>query len=214
MTKTHSMTAVALMLLIFTAYQWIDRPLCEFIYAHHWQAHLHLFKNSVKWPPVLTGLSPFLLLLSVFLKPSKFKTLLIFMSLTVLFTFVLKNELKWIFSRYWPLTWKNNNLSWIGNHAYGFQWFQGPWFSGTDATGSFPSGHTAIAFATFLPIGLVYKRALPYCIILATLEGLLMVAFNYHFLSDVLAGALVGITCSFILYHEIIGPHTAAPKSR
>jgi membrane-associated phospholipid phosphatase len=203
-----------------TAYFFADRPLCEFIYNHAVPQHLmdflkkmlslpffvsehsliqrsNLLSQLLDWPPLMSGLSPFLLLLGVLLKPGKAKDLLIFMGISILLTFVLKNDLKWIFSRNWPVTWTNNNLSWISNHAYGFHWFSGKIFQGDDTTGSFPSGHTAIAFATLLPIGLLHRRLLPYCILLASLEGLAMILCDYHFLSDVLAGALVGILCAF-----------------
>jgi membrane-associated phospholipid phosphatase len=202
------------------AYFFADRPLCEFIYNHAVPQHLmdflkkmlslpffvsehsliqrsNLLSQLLDWPPLMSGLSPFLLLLGVLLKPGKAKDLLIFMGISILLTFVLKNDLKWIFSRNWPVTWTNNNLSWISNHAYGFHWFSGKIFQGDDTTGSFPSGHTAIAFATLLPIGLLHRRLLPYCILLASLEGLAMILCDYHFLSDVLAGALVGILCAF-----------------
>jgi membrane-associated phospholipid phosphatase len=202
------------------AYFFADRPLCEFIYNHAVPQHLmdflkkmlslpffvsehsliqrsNLLSQLLDWPPLMSGLSPFLLLLGVLLKPGKAKDLLIFIGISILLTFVLKNDLKWIFSRNWPVTWTNNNLSWISNHAYGFHWFSGKIFQGDDTTGSFPSGHTAIAFATLLPIGLLHRRLLPYCILLASLEGLAMILCDYHFLSDVLAGALVGILCAF-----------------
>ena len=202
------------------AYFFADRPLCEFIYNHAVPQHLmdflkkmlslpffinehsliqrsNLLSQLLDWPPLMSGLSPFLLLLGVLLKPGKAKDLLLFMGISILLTFVLKNDLKWIFSRNWPVTWTNNNRSWISNHAYGFHWFSGKIFQGDDTTGSFPSGHTAIAFATLLPIGLLHCRILPFCILLASLEGLAMILCDYHFLSDVLAGALVGIICAF-----------------
>ena len=144
----------------------------------------------------MSGLAPFLLFAGLLLKHGRVRETLLLIALSLLLTFVLKNDLKWIFSRYWPMTWIHNNPSWISNHAYGFQWFQGSMFQGNDATGSFPSGHSAIAFATFMPLGLIYRRTLPFCIAFASLEGLAMVAYDYHFLSDVLAGALIGITCT------------------
>lgn len=160
---------------------------------------MSLFVELVEWPPLVTGISPFLLLLVSFLKPSRMRDLLLLVSISTLFTFGLKNDLKWIFSRDWPLTWTHHNLSWISDHAYGFQWLQGKPFQGNDATGSFPSGHAAIAFAALLPIGLLYRRYLVLCIALATLEGISMIVMDYHFLSDVLAGALIGITCVLFL---------------
>lgn len=204
---------------IVTSYFLVDRQLCQFVYDQALPQHmgqlLHRFLGwipgidgstlptsrglmsyLVDWPPLMTGISPFLLLVAVSLRPGRGRDLLILMSLSLLFTFVLKNDLKWIFSREWPMTWINNNPSWIRDHVYGFRWFQGNIFQGNDTTGSFPSGHTAVAFATFLPVGLIYRRALPCCIALAAMEGLAMILFDYHFLSDVLAGALVGITCT------------------
>jgi membrane-associated phospholipid phosphatase len=203
---------------IVTAYFFIDRPLCEFVYQHELSQHLMTFlkqylhlplfinehsllqhscllSHLIDWPPMMSGISPFLLLLGVLLKPGRAKNLLLLMGISILLTFVFKNDLKWIFSRNWPVTWTNNNLSWISNHAYGFQWFLGKPFQGDDTTGSFPSGHTAIAFATLLPVGLIFRKTLPYCLLIASLEGLAMLLFDYHFLSDVLAGALVGIAC-------------------
>ena len=211
--------SLLLLLAIGAAYFFIDRPLCELVNNHgcsktlgmllHRLLGWPLFTDAdslihtggfltqlIDWPPLMSGLAPFILLIGISLPPSRIRDLLILMGISLLLTFVLKNDLKWIFSRQWPVTWTNNNLSWIGNHAYGFQWFQGKPFQGNDTTGSFPSGHTATAFASLLPIGLLYRKALPYCMIVASMEGLLMILFNYHFLSDVLAGALVGIACT------------------
>jgi membrane-associated phospholipid phosphatase len=211
---------IPLLLAIAATYCYLDRPLCDYIYEHNWSQYLislclhprwlphaasmstdhygNLITQIIEWPPIITGLSPFLILIGAFLPRGGWRDVLIVTGFSVLFTFVLKNDLKWIFSRDWPLTWTNNNLSWISNHAYGFQWFQGKIFQANDTTGSFPSGHTAVAFAALLPIGLIFPRFLPLCIILATLEGLSMVLFGYHFLSDVLAGAMVGVGCSLI----------------
>ena len=218
-----------MLLAIAVSYLFIDRPLCSFIYdhgvpqqicalfqIHHWppvQSDQEIYQFSfflqlVEWPPIMTALAPLLLLAAPFLKSGKTRKLLILTSASILFTFALKNELKWVFSRDWPLTWTHNNLSWISNHSYGFRWFQGRPFQGTDATGSFPSGHTAIAFACFLPIGLLYHRLLPLCIALAILEGLSMLVMDYHFLSDVLAGALVGTTCTLIVQSLLLPRET------
>lgn len=190
-------------LCIFAAYFFIDRPLADFIHQQDWRAHLAFLRVIVEWPFLATGIAPFLLLIMLCCKghqtqAPKWQRLLIVLSISVLFAFVLKNELKWVFSRYWPETWINNNPSWIQNHAYGFRWFQGNILQGMDATGSFPSGHSTIAFASLLPIGLYYRRLLWICILLASCEALSMIAFNYHFLSDVLAGSLLGSTCAIL----------------
>ncbi len=189
--------------LILISYHFIDRSLASFIYLNQWRVHLAPLAHVVEWPPVVSGFSPFLLLVLLWknrLKTdvSPFQKMLLLLALSVIFTYVLKNDFKWVFSRYWPETWKNNNLSWIQDHAYGFQWFQGSPFQGADVTGSFPSGHASVSFATFTAIGLSYRRLLKLCLLLASLEALAMVVFNYHFLSDVIAGAALGTTCTYL----------------
>ena len=92
-----------------------------------------------------------------------------------------------VFGRYWPETWHNNNPSLIGTGMYGFHPFQVG-----DDIGSFPSGHAAriCGFAT------VFWIALPRCRWLWTVLALPMlvalVAMNYHFVGDVVAGSVLG----------------------
>lgn len=65
---------------------------------------------------------------------------------------------------------------------------------------SFPSGHTAISFAAAVAI-LMYNRKLGIpAIILATLIGFSRVYMCVHWLSDVLAGALLGTLCAILAY--------------
>lgn len=209
-------------ILILISYFLIDKPLCSFIFTHHLSSHLYFFsfiKNLIEWPGVFELIAPLLLFifLLIFLLPNsknnlkKYQSMLILVTLSVSLTFLIKNDLKWIFSRDWPTTWTHDNLSWIKNQAYGFQWFQGPWFQGTDSTGSFPSGHSSIAFASLISVGLVYKKLLKVCVLFASLEALSMVLFNYHFLSDVIAGACLGITiamlCNWILNKKYLINH-------
>jgi len=190
---------ITLLLGIIFGYCFLDRPICEFINTHAWAKHLEFMKPLPGWPPVMTFFAPILFIGSFFCKPGKLKEVLFLMSVSILVTFVLKNDLKWVFGRAWPLTWTHNNPSWISNHVYGFHWFDGTLFQGSETSGAFPSGHTAIAFATLLPIGLIYRSVLPFCIALASLEGIAMIAYDYHFLSDVLAGAMVGIACVLVI---------------
>ncbi len=193
------------LILIFIFYAWLDRPISTFIYLHHFREHLVLIKQIIEWPPIIEALSPiifFILLVFNYHKPhpSRFQNMLILLTLSVMLTYLLKNDLKWIFSRYWPETFTHNNLSWINNQAYGFQWFQGRPFQGSDITGSFPSGHSSIAFAMFSAIGFYYRKFFIVSLLLASLEALSMVLFDYHFVSDVIAGACLGITCSFLCF--------------
>ena len=190
---------------IGVSYAWIDRPLCEWIFNHGLREQLLPLASLFEWPPLMSGFAPLILIVASMLPPSRQRHLLILFGVSVLMTFVLKNDLKWVFSRYWPMTWTHQNFSWISHRAYGFQWFQGHLFQGNDQTGSFPSGHAAVAFAALLPVGMVYRKFLVIVLTVAAVEALAMVAFDYHFLSDVLAGALVGISCVLMTDRLLVG---------
>jgi len=89
--------------------------------------------------------------------------------------------------RYWPETWHDDNPSFIGTDTYGFHPFQ--W---GDDTGSFPSGHAA-RIAGFLGVFwllLPHGRWLYALLALPMLAAL--VAMDYHFVGDVVAGSVLG----------------------
>jgi undecaprenyl-diphosphatase len=69
---------------------------------------------------------------------------------------------------------------------------------------SFPSGHTADAFAFAVAVSLVFPKwyfLIP-CLIWASLVGYSRMFLGVHFPSDVLAGALIGAICAYgyVLY--------------
>lgn len=68
---------------------------------------------------------------------------------------------------------------------------------------SFPSGHTAAAFALFIFVALVYrgnKWISISCIVLATLGGISRIYLFQHFLKDVVFGAFIGILSAITCY--------------
>lgn len=68
---------------------------------------------------------------------------------------------------------------------------------------SFPSGHTAAAFALFIFVALTYRgykwMALA-CVVLATLGGISRIYLFQHFLKDVVFGASIGILSAITCY--------------
>lgn len=70
---------------------------------------------------------------------------------------------------------------------------------------SFPSGHTASAFALATVLVLVFKKKKisPYCLFFAFLIGYSRIYLAQHFLIDVIFGAIIGITCAILSYHQV-----------
>jgi membrane-associated phospholipid phosphatase len=123
---------------------------------------------------------------------SAWRTVLIVSVATVLATAAVI-ALKYAFGRLWPETWIENNPSWISNHEFGFRPFHGG--AGYE---SFPSGHTARITA---PFAVLWQRLPRYRVVwvlapLLVMAGLL--AADFHFLSDCIAGIYVGIASAVV----------------
>ncbi|GGH01649.1 phosphatase PAP2 family protein [Pedobacter zeae] len=70
---------------------------------------------------------------------------------------------------------------------------------------SFPSGHTASAFALATALVLVFKKKEIsfYCLFFAFLIGYSRIYLAQHFLVDVIFGAVAGISCAILSYHQV-----------
>lgn len=108
----------------------------------------------------------------------------------------LKDFLKFVFGRYWPDTWIDNNPSLLVNNAYGFHFFQ----KGS-AFQSFPSGHTTVTFAFFIVLMYFYPKHKRMLMVPGVVLAASQVLMHYHFLSDVIAGALLGWLVATVLCH-------------
>jgi membrane-associated phospholipid phosphatase len=178
---------------VLICYFWIDRPVAFLVYRHHINS-IRIFRWLTYPPPevqnwsalVLTALmvrrawGPFLLWQ---------KTLLVAcLSLIVADDF--RISLGDVCGRYWPDTWTYDNPSLIGTGTYGFHPFQRG-----DDVGSFPSGHAAriLAFGTVWLVAMPRSRTVQVVVIILSASMLMsLVAMNYHFVSDVIAGSVLG----------------------
>ena len=90
-----------------------------------------------------------------------------------------------VFGRYWSETWTHDNPSLTGTGTYGFHPFQ----RGGDI-GSFPLGHACriFGFAGVSMMAMPGSRVI--ALVLALPMLLSLVAMNYHFVSDVIAGSV------------------------
>ncbi|MDE3197133.1 MAG: phosphatase PAP2 family protein [Acidobacteriota bacterium] len=69
---------------------------------------------------------------------------------------------------------------------------------------SFPSGHTIMAFAIAVPIGLCYPELLAGLIFCAMSVAASRVILGLHYVTDVLAGILIGCAIGLLCFRSII----------
>ena len=130
-----------------------------------------------------------IILLIVLLSGKKTRNKGVVLLITVITVFILTNYLKEEFHRVRPYEYMN----FIPKVK-------------TSGTSSFPSAHSAVAFAVF---GVYYFYNLRYKYVIGVIALIIAVSRFYlevHYLSDVLAGIALGLTVSYILFHvnEII----------
>jgi membrane-associated phospholipid phosphatase len=184
-------SAVALCIaVVLVCYFWIDRPVALFVYRHHIN-EFKIFHWLTYPPPEVQTWSP--LVLAVLLVRRAWKPFLRWQKVVLVacVSLIVADEFRIglgdICGRYWPETWTHDNPSLIGNGTYGFHPFQRG-----DDLGSFPSGHAAriLSFATVWLIATPRSRVIGALICTPMLVSL--VAMNYHFVSDVIAGSVLG----------------------
>ncbi|MFH1004694.1 MAG: phosphatase PAP2 family protein [Bacteroidota bacterium] len=68
---------------------------------------------------------------------------------------------------------------------------------------SFPSGHTTVAFATFFCLSMILKnKFLKFLMfVIALTIGFSRVYLSQHFLNDIYAGSIIGITIALFVYY-------------
>jgi membrane-associated phospholipid phosphatase len=176
--------------------EWLDRPIALWIHHHHTEASPGL----LKWLAAHIGnpLIPLaeLVLLGVAIRAVIFRALprghyaaAFVASVSVLTAENVKRFLKPIFGRPSPERWMNGNSSLVGDGNYGFHFLHG-----SAAYQSFPSGHMATACALMAVLWVWYPRWRWLYFAAALTVGSALVGTNIHFLSDVIAGAFVGIS--------------------
>jgi membrane-associated phospholipid phosphatase len=98
-----------------------------------------------------------------------------------------KELLKLAFGRTWPETWTCGNPSFIRDGAFGFSPFHGG-----AGWSSFPSGHETLTCAVAACLWVLVPRLRPFCVLMVVLVALGLLVADYHWLSDIFAGGLIG----------------------
>lgn len=175
---------------VVLCYYFVDLPVAFFMHDHR----LARF-DELKWltepPPLVQSWSPLVIVAlvigRVFGEWRRWQRVLFVACIGLIVADQFRESLGDLCGRYWPETWHDNNPSLIGTGAYGFHPFQVG-----DDIGSFPSGHAAriAAFATMFWLAIPKWRWLYALLALPMLAAL--IALDYHFVGDVIAGSVLG----------------------
>lgn len=195
--KVNLLLLVAVIALITICYFYIDRPVACWLSEQGLRA-IKLFKYLSQIPEIFIIAVPFILLISVmrysFNKMNQSDRLFLLFATTIAITQFVKDLLKYVFGRTWPETWCHNP-SLIHDGVYGFHFF-----TKSVAYSAFPSGHAATLFAGLSMLWLLLPRFRWLYTIIGLLALIGIQAMNYHFVSDIIGGALLGYLIAVYAY--------------
>jgi membrane-associated phospholipid phosphatase len=184
------MAICASVLAVTICYYFVDRPVALFVH-HHKLAGFEEFRWLTEPPPLVQSWSPLVIVLlcvrRAFGQWQRWQAALLVACVSLIVADQFRESLGDLCGRYWPETWHNNNPSLIGTGAYGFH----PFEVGDDV-GSFPSGHAARIAAFFAVFWLAMPQLRWMYVALAAPMLIALVAMNYHFVGDVVAGSTLG----------------------
>lgn len=182
--------------LILGSIAYVDRPVALFMHAQVHARFILMAMVAIGNIPVPLA-SGFLVYTVIAywcgVKPGAHGGLMMTLAIATLVALVMKDQLKFVFGRVWPeshpIIGVDNYPSFISNHVFGFFPFHG----GT-SYGSFPSGH---ATAITTPMAVLWAKVPRYRVLWAGLILVVaagLIAADFHFVSDVMAGFFLGMT--------------------
>lgn len=178
------------------SYLWLDKLVVNYTYPNISQPY-KFFRYFAELAAFYYEASIFLIVSTVLWQVAGRKLqqnwqIVQYASFNVLVTAGIKDQLKFIFARTWPNTWVHNNPSWLHDHVYGFFWF-----IKNQHYASFPSGHSAVIFAFMSVLAFLNKRLRLFALVNCALVIIGLIAMSYHFVSDITAGAALGIATGY-----------------
>jgi len=197
--------------LIILCYFFIDKTVAELAFDNNWRRFSWL--NWLTYlPTIMFTISIISMIITSFRSFIKSKVVeserIIFVaSVNTIITLQFIRLLKFAFGRTWPATWINNNPSWLTNHVYGFYFFHGG-----QAYASFPSGHTAVTIAMLTVLWFHFPKWRSAFVIIAVATAVGLIGCYYHFVSDVLAGLLLGLITGIIANHIFLASQKNDPR--
>ncbi|HEY7245771.1 MAG TPA: phosphatase PAP2 family protein [Xanthobacteraceae bacterium] len=178
------------------SYIWLDRPIALFAHAHLHPYDLFARLNSVPAivsPVVIFAFAAIGLWALSERALSRLQTVTVLAVVSLAVASGVKDQLKLAFGRTWPETWVRNNPSFIRDGVYGFNPFHGgPGFA------AFPSGHATAVCAVMSVLWICYPRYRALYAVCMVAVAIGLVGADLHFLSDVIAGAFLGVSTGWL----------------
>ena len=138
-----------------------------------------------KWYYIL--LVPSYAVLRFVLKNKLWSMRILFFFISISTSGLINLLIKWLAGRHRPIGMFNNGL-------FGFEYFRV-----IHESTSFPSGHTVTAFSLATAVSILFPRWSIPAFAVAVAIGVSRILITSHYLSDVLAGAGMGIFCTLVV---------------
>ena len=192
--QTWGVVATATAIAVPVSVAFLDRPIAWLFY----QAFGHFaIVRQFAGTPSLFGPLEILVLLTFLLRrialyPLGYADAVIALcEASLLMTALVLSPMKFMFGRTWPL---HGHPSFLIDGAYGFNFFTaGRQFH------AFPSGHMASVCAVAGVLWTTYPRLRRFYATGAAAMATALIAGDFHFLSDVLAGGFLGVTVALLI---------------
>jgi membrane-associated phospholipid phosphatase len=168
---------------------YVDRPVADFLEAHFRHTEFWVWLNRALQPLGIVVLGAFFFLFGCGVwtisgrKLPPWTEMPLLFSWSVIWAVATEFIFKRIFGRAWP------DPSYVRDHHYGFHWLHG-----TTHWDSFPSGTAAVSTAIVSMLWIVRPRWRAAGLLVLVLLSIAIVVGNYHWVSDVIAGAFLGVT--------------------
>jgi membrane-associated phospholipid phosphatase len=172
-------------------YFWIDRPASYFMHQEL-AGYRGIFDLLSRLPKVIGPLvvaGTLVLGIGIVTGRSltEFQAPIVVAAFSLALSDIFENWLKFAFGRTWPETWVQSNPSLIRDGVHSFKPFHGgPGFA------SFPSGHMVATCAIMSVFWILWPRLRYVWAICVGLVFIGQLGANYHFVSDLIAGAFLG----------------------
>jgi membrane-associated phospholipid phosphatase len=184
--------------LVIILYYWIDRPVAYFVHDEL-SDYRAIFDLPARLPKIigpLVATSTLIVGVRALMKPpvKGVQVAIVLSALSWAVSTVLENWLKFAFGRTWPETWIQDNPSLIRDQVYGFNPFHGgPGYA------AFPSGHMVAIGAIVSVFWFLHPRSRAICAICIAVVFIGQLGANYHFVSDLVAGGVLGFSVGWLI---------------